>query len=103
MIKAKLTTATGPKSRQKENVVVKLNVRKSLLQTLLACEVSPRRQLSLPSSRSAPAAPPPVVGKSPRWDAAVGLLMVQGLLRWLPNPAALWQLQPHFVRFSWHF
>jgi len=56
----------------------------------------------------------PAVGEYLHWEAAVGLAMVQrlhqpgpasclGLLRWLPNPDALWQHQPHFVRFSWGF
>lgn len=65
VIKAKLTAATSPNSHQKENVVVKLNMRKSLLQTLMACEVCPKRELSLPFSHSAPAAPPSLLRASP--------------------------------------
>lgn len=42
VIKAKLTTATSPNSHQKENVVVKLNMRKSLLQTLWPVRTVPR-------------------------------------------------------------
>lgn len=66
----------SPNSHQKEDGVVKLNVRRPLLQTLRVCEVSPKGQLSLPASCSAPAASPPLAapaeGKSLHWDAAWG-------------------------------
>lgn len=106
VIRSKLTTATGSNSHQKENVVVKLNVRKTLLQTLMACEASPKRELSLlsPAELLLTSIPGchlprarPCTGV-PLWGAdGAGFAVMPA------QPCCLWQLQPHFVRFLWHF
>lgn len=95
VIKSKLTAATAPSSHQKENGVVKSNMRKSLLQTLVPCEISPKGQLSLLSSCC--------ISIHGGLGCCCGLGMVQGLLQFLPNPAPSGNSSPTFLGFPGTF